>query len=182
MGINALNVVTFTWITWTGRHKDYYCVRLLSSVCVYVYSVCVYTHTIVFPTCLKAFSTNSLTLCTSPVAMTKSSGSSFCSISHIAWKTHTNTHTQRLNNWEIIKTVWRFTLDAAQLTPDRQEVNLWPLRGAFARTSVLTSPPGLMGYIVWERRTERSHRPNELLAHVAMNAHEHVHARRFAAR
>lgn len=53
--------------------------------------LCICTHTMVFPTHLKAFSTNSLTLCTSPVAMTKSSGSFSCSINHIAWKRQTET-------------------------------------------------------------------------------------------
>ena len=38
----------------------------------------------VTPTWLKASSTNSRTLCISPVAITKSSGFSTCSISHIA--------------------------------------------------------------------------------------------------
>ncbi len=58
-----------------------YMSEIKQSIC-----TCACTHTMVFPTCLKAFSTNSLTLCTSPVAMTKSCGFSCCSISHIAWK------------------------------------------------------------------------------------------------
>lgn len=45
-----------------------------------------FAYTMVFPICLKAFSTNSRTLWTSPVDITKSSGSSVCSISHIACK------------------------------------------------------------------------------------------------
>lgn len=52
------------------------------------------------------------------------------------------TETERSNNWEIIKTVRRSTLDRAQLSPDRQEVNLRPLSGAFAHTSALTSLRG----------------------------------------
>lgn len=94
---------------------------------------------------------------------------------HSLTETEIETETERLNHWEIIKTVGRSTLDPAQLDPDRQEVNLRPLSGAFARTSVLTSQRGLMGRIPWERRTEHSHRPTVLLAHmkthVAMNAH-----------
>ena len=42
------------------------------------------THTISMPISLKASSTSSLTLCDSPVATTKSSGLSLCSISHMA--------------------------------------------------------------------------------------------------
>lgn len=135
----------------------------------------VWTHTMVFPTCLKAFSTNSLTLWTSPVAMTKSSGSSCCSITHIAWKRQRQTETERLNHWETIKTVQSSTLDTGQFNPDRQEVNLWPLNGAFARTSVMTSPQGLMGRIPWERRTEHSHRPTMLLVHTKSHMWPWIH-------
>ena len=76
---------------------------------------------------------------------------------------------------------WR-QFDASHWTlpnsgPDRQEANLWPLSRAFARTSVLTSLQRLMGHILWERRTEHSHRLNVLLAHTKSHTWPRVHVR-----
>lgn len=96
---------------------------------------------------------------------------------HSLKETDTETKTERSNYWEIIKTVRWSTLDRAKLSPDRQEVNLRPLSGAFAHTSALTSLQGLRGHILWERRTEHSHRPTVLLAH--KNAHVAMNTRAF---
>lgn len=96
---------------------------------------------------------------------------------HSLKETDTETKTERSNYWEIIKTVRWSTLDRAKLSPDRQEVNLRPLSEAFAHTSALTSLQGLRGHILWERRTEHSHRPTVLLAH--KNAHVAMNTRAF---
>lgn len=84
----------------------------------------------------------------------------------------------------IRMTVQRSMLDSAQFGPDRQEVNLRPLGGAFARTSVLTS--------LWEAHgTNTVGKEDRALpraqyapgthknAHVAVNAHAPRHSNRF---
>lgn len=110
----------------------------------------VHTYTMVFPMCLNDFSTNSRTLWTSPVAMTKSSGSSVCSISHMACgKTNRQiqckckwplwymilyccifdlkiTHTRTLPAWEISTfLIWRLLTSSVQLW---KEFNYFLLR------------------------------------------------------
>lgn len=85
----------------------------------------------------------------------------------------------------ITKTVQHSTLDSAQFGPDRQEVNLRPLGGAFARTSVLTSLWGAHGTNTVGK--ENGALPQAQYAtgthkntHVAVNAHAPLHSCRVA--
>lgn len=84
----------------------------------------------------------------------------------------------------IRMTVQRSMLDSAQFGPDRQEVNLRPLGGAFARTSVLTSLWGAHGTNTVGKEDRALPRAQyapgtHKNAHVAVNAHAPRHSNRF---